>query len=119
MTKCQNVKKNGMLDFLYNESSYYTARINLKLFRKMDIIKFGRGTQMKKITAEYFTDPLCSWSWGNGPKYRKLREEFGDQIKIVLTSILISIAYSLSAVTVMLKIPVPLSRYCLISFSVR
>ncbi|MDD5434342.1 MAG: DsbA family protein [Nitrospira sp.] len=36
---------------------------------------------MGKIRAEYFTDPLCSWSWGNEPHYRKLREEFGDQIQ--------------------------------------
>lgn len=36
---------------------------------------------MEKLRAEYFTDPLCSWSWGNEPKYRKLREEFGDQIQ--------------------------------------
>lgn len=36
---------------------------------------------MEKIMAEYFTDPLCSWSWGNEPHYRKLREEFGDQIQ--------------------------------------
>ncbi len=35
---------------------------------------------MEKIRAEYFTDPLCSWSWGNEPNYRKLREEFGEQI---------------------------------------
>lgn len=36
---------------------------------------------MAKIRAEYFTDPLCSWSWGNEPHYRKLREEFGEQIQ--------------------------------------
>ncbi|MBI4715413.1 MAG: DsbA family protein [Nitrospirae bacterium] len=36
---------------------------------------------MAIITADYFTDPLCSWSWGNEPRYRKLREAFGDQIR--------------------------------------
>lgn len=36
---------------------------------------------MAEIRAEYFTDPLCSWSWGNEPHYRKLRDEFGGQIQ--------------------------------------
>ena len=36
---------------------------------------------MAKVKAEYFTDPLCSWSWGNEPHYRKLKEEFGNQIQ--------------------------------------
>lgn len=35
---------------------------------------------MMKLRAEYFTDPLCSWSWGNEPNYRKTRDEFGEQI---------------------------------------
>ena len=33
------------------------------------------------LTADYFTDPACSWSWCNEPTYRKLRVEFGDQIE--------------------------------------
>ncbi len=33
------------------------------------------------LTAHYFTDPACSWSWCNEPTYRKLRVEFGDQIE--------------------------------------
>src|SRR3989338_3834347 len=36
---------------------------------------------MDKLKAEYFTDPFCSWSWANEPRYRKLREEFKDQIE--------------------------------------
>ena len=35
---------------------------------------------MAILYADYFTDPLCSWSWGNEPIYRRLREEFGGQI---------------------------------------
>ncbi len=37
---------------------------------------------MSVLTAEYFTDPLCSWSWSNEPHYRKLKEEFGEQIDL-------------------------------------
>ena len=28
----------------------------------------------------YYTDPLCSWSWGFEPQWRRLRYEFGDQL---------------------------------------
>lgn len=36
---------------------------------------------MAVLKAEYFTDPICSWSWGNEPNYRKLRVEYGGQIE--------------------------------------
>jgi protein-disulfide isomerase-like protein with CxxC motif len=36
---------------------------------------------MARLLAQYFTDPLCSWSWGNEPYYRKLRAAFGEQIQ--------------------------------------
>lgn len=36
---------------------------------------------MAILEADYFTDPLCSWSWSNEPVYRKLKEEFGGQIR--------------------------------------
>jgi putative protein-disulfide isomerase len=32
------------------------------------------------LYAEYFTDPLCPWCWGNEPRYRALRTAFGDAI---------------------------------------
>ena len=36
---------------------------------------------MLVLTADYFTDPACSWSWCNEPNYRRLRVKFGDQIE--------------------------------------
>jgi len=32
------------------------------------------------LYAEYFTDPLCPWCWGNEPRYRALRAAFGDAV---------------------------------------
>lgn len=33
-----------------------------------------------RIDIEYYTDPLCCWSWALEPAWRRLRYEFGDQI---------------------------------------
>ncbi len=33
------------------------------------------------LTIEYYTDPLCCWSWAFEPQWRRLRYEFGDQIE--------------------------------------
>jgi len=33
-----------------------------------------------RIEVEYFTDPLCCWSWALEPQWRKLRLEFGKQL---------------------------------------
>lgn len=33
-----------------------------------------------QVTIEYYTDPLCSWSWAFEPQWRRLRYEFGGQI---------------------------------------
>ena len=32
------------------------------------------------LDIEYYTDPLCCWSWALEPAWRRLRFEFGDQI---------------------------------------
>ena len=32
------------------------------------------------LDVEYYTDPLCCWSWALEPAWRRLRYEFGDQI---------------------------------------
>lgn len=37
----------------------------------------GKGMLVK---IEYFTDPLCSWSWGFEPQWRRLRYEFAGQV---------------------------------------
>lgn len=34
-----------------------------------------------RIVVEYYTDPLCSWSWAFEPHWRRLRYEFGDQLR--------------------------------------
>ncbi|HEY9877451.1 MAG TPA: DsbA family protein [Leptolyngbyaceae cyanobacterium] len=33
-----------------------------------------------RVQITYYTDPLCSWSWGLEPQWRRLRYEFGSQI---------------------------------------
>jgi len=37
---------------------------------------------MPEIEIEYFTDPLCCWSWAMEPGLRRLRSEFGDAIAL-------------------------------------
>ena len=32
------------------------------------------------VAIDYFTDPLCSWSWAFEPQWRRLRYEFGGQL---------------------------------------
>lgn len=34
-----------------------------------------------RVDITYYTDPLCCWSWALEPQWRKLRYEFGDQIR--------------------------------------
>ncbi|GAA0893662.1 hypothetical protein GCM10009122_33410 [Fulvivirga kasyanovii] len=36
--------------------------------------------EAKKIRIEYYTDPLCCWSWSFEPQWRKLRYEYSDSI---------------------------------------
>jgi putative protein-disulfide isomerase len=38
------------------------------------------GTQAALVTIDYFTDPLCSWSWAFEAQWRRLRYEFGGQL---------------------------------------
>ena len=40
-----------------------------------------RDIRTVALEAEYFTDSFCPWSWAQEPYYRKLREEFADQIR--------------------------------------
>ncbi|MDH5525744.1 MAG: DsbA family protein [Nitrospirota bacterium] len=37
---------------------------------------------MNRLAADYFTDPLCSWSWCNEPLYRRLVWTFGHGLII-------------------------------------
>ncbi|WP_460964302.1 DsbA family oxidoreductase [Spirosoma litoris] len=37
--------------------------------------------QVDQIWIEYYTDPLCCWSWAFEPQWRRLRFEFADQIR--------------------------------------
>lgn len=37
------------------------------------------GTQAALVMIDYFTDPLCSWSWAFEAQWRRLRYEFGGQ----------------------------------------
>ena len=32
----------------------------------------------------YFSDPMCSWCWGFTPVMEKIKEEFGDRLKIAM-----------------------------------
>ena len=32
------------------------------------------------LAADYFIDPLCSWSWGNEPHIRRFVTEFGHAV---------------------------------------
>lgn len=33
------------------------------------------------VQVRYYTDPVCSWSWGSEPKLRRLMWEFGDELR--------------------------------------
>lgn len=47
--------------------------------RKPDLSKEGSGsTPLIEIT--YYTDPLCPWSWGFEPQWRRLRYEYEGKI---------------------------------------
>lgn len=35
-----------------------------------------------EIEIVYFTDPWCTWCWGSEPILRRIKEEYGDQVKI-------------------------------------
>jgi putative protein-disulfide isomerase len=34
------------------------------------------------LAADYFVDPLCSWSWGNEPRIRRFLSEFGPAVAL-------------------------------------
>ena len=34
-----------------------------------------------RVTATYFTDPFCPWSWAAEPALRRLEWEFGDEVR--------------------------------------
>ncbi|WP_245558419.1 DsbA family protein [Fulvivirga imtechensis] len=34
-----------------------------------------------RVEIEYFTDPLCCWSWAFEPQWRRLRYEYKDQVR--------------------------------------
>ncbi len=34
-----------------------------------------------RLELEYYTDPLCAWSWGFEPQWRRLRYEFAAQLR--------------------------------------
>ena len=36
--------------------------------------------EARRLEVEYFTDPLCAWSWAFEAQWRRLRYEFGDRI---------------------------------------
>lgn len=44
--------------------------------------RFTCRKYMEKFEIEYFTDPLCSWSWGLEPALRKLRYLLHDRIEM-------------------------------------
>lgn len=35
-----------------------------------------------RVEITFYTDPLCCWSWGFEPQWRRLQYEFGDQIVV-------------------------------------
>ncbi len=37
---------------------------------------------MTRFSVEYYTDPLCCWSWGMEPQMRKLRYLLRDRLQI-------------------------------------
>jgi predicted DsbA family dithiol-disulfide isomerase len=37
---------------------------------------------MLKLTIVNYTDPYCTWCWGSEPILRRIKEEYGDQVKI-------------------------------------
>src|SRR5579884_3121035 len=36
--------------------------------------------EQKLVSVEYFTDPLCSWSWAFEAQWRRLRYESGERL---------------------------------------
>ena len=40
-----------------------------------------KNKEEDRITIEYYTDPLCCWSWAFEPQWRRLRYEFGDRLQ--------------------------------------
>ncbi|MEX2336473.1 MAG: DsbA family protein [Fulvivirga sp.] len=37
-------------------------------------------TRVAKLEIEYYTDPLCCWSWGFEPQWRRLRYEYAESL---------------------------------------
>lgn len=52
------------------------------------VCQFQRERKMLKTSKEWqievteYTDPYCTWCWGSEPILRKIKAEYGDQIKI-------------------------------------
>ncbi|HEY9761934.1 MAG TPA: DsbA family protein [Trichocoleus sp.] len=44
------------------------------------LLEEGLPPDRSQVQITYYTDPLCSWSWGLEPQWRRLRYEFGSQI---------------------------------------
>ena len=38
------------------------------------------ASAVSPLTAVYYTDPLCCWSWAFEPHWRRLRDEFGGAL---------------------------------------
>ncbi|GAA5532180.1 DsbA family protein [Deinococcus aluminii] len=41
----------------------------------------GEAPDTAPIEVTYYTDPLCAWSWAFEPQWRRLRYEFGSQVR--------------------------------------
>lgn len=41
----------------------------------------GETDKLAGVDITYYTDPLCCWSWGMEPQWRRLRYEFGSAIR--------------------------------------
>lgn len=47
--------------------------------------KMGKNNKNQLIELIEFTDPYCTWCWGSEPVLRKIREVYGNQVKIGFT----------------------------------
>ncbi|WP_164100857.1 DsbA family protein [Candidatus Laterigemmans baculatus] len=47
---------------------------------RMEMLEETRAATTGLVEIEYFTDPLCCWSWALEPQWRRLRFEFGNQL---------------------------------------
>lgn len=49
--------------------------------REVGVGGMAEGGGAATVEVLYYTDPLCSWSWAFEPQWRRLRYEFGDQVR--------------------------------------